>query len=263
MKNRAEKFSRLIILTAFFVAIMSGACKKNSETDKGVLIPEKNFISILNDVYLADGLLSVPEIRDRFASRDSVTNYIEIIEKHGYTKAAMDNTVRYYILNTPKKLIKLYDQVIVQLSEMESRLRDEPEVVPPPAPNPYNITTSYSLPDQELPEKPGFEIVMIPPGYYNLTFTVTVYPDDKSVNPCFTALIYNADSTKSQTAEYLPEIKFHKNGFPYSYTVSGKIEKNDSLVFRAVLYDFESKPDIRDQHAKIENISFSCSPEEL
>lgn len=263
MKNRTEKFIRGFILTSFFIAIMSGSCINKGEADKRNLIPEKAFISILKDVYLADGLLSVHDVRHKFGSRDSTINYIEIIENHGYTRESMNNTVKYYIISKPKRLIRIYDQVLGQLSEMESRLQIEPDEVPVSEPDPYKINSSYTLPDPEGTEKPGFEFVLTPPGYYKLTFNVTVFPDDKSVNPCFTACLFNADTTKSQTPEYLPAIKYKKNGLPYTHIVSGKLEKNDTLILKGWLYDYENRPDIRGQHAKIENISFSFSNEAL
>lgn len=252
-----------MILTALFIAIMSGACNNKGRTDKGNLIPEKAFISILTDVYMADGLLSLSQINDMFSSRDSVTNYIEIIESYGYTKISMDNTVKYYIIKRPKRLIRIYDQVLGQLSKMESLLKDKPEGTRAYEPNTSDVNSSHILPDPEGSEKPGFDFVLGHPGNYNLTFTVTVYPDDKSVNPCFTAILYNADSTKLQSPDFLPIIKYQKNGLPHAYTVSGKIEKNDTLVLKGWYYDYENRPDIQGQHAIIEDILFSFTREEI
>ncbi|MDQ1332686.1 MAG: hypothetical protein QG576_721 [Bacteroidota bacterium] len=262
MKNRFEKFIRVIILTTLFIAIMSGACNNKGGIDKGDLIPEKVFISILTDVYLADGLLSLSQINDRFSSKDSVTNYIEIIESYGYTKRSMDNTVKYYIVNKPKRFIRIYDQVLGHFSKMESLLIDEPDKTLVYEPNPFDVNYSHKLPDPEGSEKPGFDFVLTPPANYNLTFTVTVYPDDKSVNPCFTAFLCNADTTKIQRVEFLPLIKYQKNGLPYTHTISGRIEGNDTLILKGWFYDYENRPDIQGQHALIENISFSVTGKE-
>jgi len=262
MKNRINRFINIMILTTLFIAIMSGACSNTGGIDEGDIIPEKIFISILTDVYLADGLLSLSQINDRFSSKDSVTNYIEIIESYGYTKRSMDNTVRYYVVNKPKRFIRIYDQVLGHFSKMESLLRDETEETPANGPTPANVNSSHKLPDPDGSEKPGFDFVLTPPGNYNLTFTVTVYPDDKSVNPCFTAFLYSADTTKMQTPEYLPIIKYQKNGLPYTYSVSGKINENDTLVLKGWFYDYENRPDIPGQHALIENISFSVTGKE-
>lgn len=262
MNNRTEKFKKKLIPAAFFILIMAGACHNNSGIEKGNLIPEKALISILTDVYLADGLLSLNQINDMFTSRDSVTNYIEIIESYGYTKRSMDNTIKYYIISKPKRLIRIYDQALSRLSKMESLLRDDPELTTGSVQAPVVVNSSHILPDPEGKEKPGFDFVLTPPGYFSLKFTVTVYPDDKSVNPCFTAVLSSADTTMVQTLKYLPIINYHKNGLPYTHTVSGKIEGNETLVLKGWFYDYENKPDIQGQHAIIENISFSVTGNE-
>jgi len=262
MNNRTEKFKTKLIHAAFFIAIMAGACHNNGGIEKRNLIPEKTLISILTDVYLADGLLSINQINDMFSSRDSVTNYIEIIESYGYTKRSMDNTIKYYIISKPKRLIRIYDQALSRLSKMESLLQDDPEVTTGSEQEQVIVNSSRILPDPEGTEKPEFDFILTPPGYYNLKFTVTVYPDDKSVNPCFTAVLSGADTTRSQTLKYLPIINYQKNGFPYTYTVSGKIEGNETLVLKGWFYDYENKPDIHGQHAIIENISYSVTGKE-
>jgi len=262
MKNRTERFIRKMIPAAVFFVIMAVACKNNGGSEKGNIIPEKTLISILTDVYLADGLLSLDQINDMFSSRDSVTNYIGIIESYGYTKRSMDNTIKYYIIKKPKRLIRIYDQALSRLSKMESLLRDDPALTEGSEPAQVMVDSSHILPDPEGAEKPGFDFVLTPSGYYNLEFTVTVYPDDKSVNPCFTAILSSADTTRLQTLKYLPTINYQKNGLPYTHAVSGKIEGNETLLLKGWFYDYENKPDIQGQHAIIENISFSVTGKE-
>ena len=263
MKNRIEKSVGAMVFIAVSIILLSGSCKNKGEEDTGTLIPEKAFISILEDLYLADGLLIVPEIREKFYARDSVTNYVDIINSHGYSKKSMDNTVKYYITNKPKRLISIYDQVLAKLTAMEAQLEKEPEVIPAPEPKHLIVKTSYSLPDPDGSERPGFDIVIVPHGYYNLTFTVTVYPDDRSVNPCFTAYICNEDTAKPAKPEYLPAIKYTKDGLPRTYSVSGKSEKNDTLLLKGWFYDYENRPYLPGQHAIIENVALSLSSQPL
>jgi len=257
MKNRTEKYLQVVVLTVFFIAIVSGACTKKNEEEKETIIPEKALISILSDIYLADGVLSLFEIRQQYSKRDSVSNYTDVIKNHGYTKGDVDNTIRYYIMNKPKKLVKIYDLALAQLSEMESKLKDIPDSVIVPLKDQFNLKTSYSLPDINSSEKPGFKFILTPPGSYNLSFTVTVFSDDESINPCFTAILLNSDTTRKEIPESLPIIKYQKNGLPYTYTVSGKVGKNDTMIFKGWFYDFENRPDFGEPHVKIENISFT------
>ena len=111
----------LPVLLTCFVAVVSCTGRKNQPGHKDI-IPEKDLTSILTEVYLADGLLSIPEIRYIFTEGDTLDSYIDIIERHGYTKPMMDNTMRYYFVRKPKILLKIYDKVLGQLSEMESRV---------------------------------------------------------------------------------------------------------------------------------------------
>ena len=66
----------------------------------------------MTDIHLADGLLILPKIKTMYSSLDSITAYTQIIEKHGYTKEIMDKTMKYYFIKDPKKLNKIYDQVL-------------------------------------------------------------------------------------------------------------------------------------------------------
>ncbi len=111
MKPRIENIISIRLtqlLAALFLILVSGSCHNKIKTnaEHKNLIPENEFISILTDAYITDGLLSLPEIRSKFSSRDSVSNYIDIIEDHGYTYEAFNSTVKYYFIMKPKKLMQ-------------------------------------------------------------------------------------------------------------------------------------------------------------
>ena len=88
-------------------------------------IPEKDVVKILTELYVADGLLTFPSIRNYFSSKDSTSNYIDIIRKNGYTKERMDKTLKYYYDKKPKKLENIYDQVLSKLSEKQILIEKE------------------------------------------------------------------------------------------------------------------------------------------
>ena len=103
------------------VYVIAASCTgRRGEAEHKGLIPEKDLILILTDVYIADGLLSLPEINYKYSVGDTLSSYIDIIENNGYTKPEMDRTMRFYFVKNPKKLIKIYDKVLGRLSEMES-----------------------------------------------------------------------------------------------------------------------------------------------
>src|SRR5674536_806 len=118
--------TRFTFLILIIISIMMGSCSgRKNKLDKKNLIPEKDLVSILTDIYITDGLLTVPNIILRASSLDSITTYYQVIESHGYTKEAMDRTMKYYFIENPKRLNKIYDKVLGILSEMESRVDKE------------------------------------------------------------------------------------------------------------------------------------------
>src|SRR5665647_1082317 len=105
--------SRFTLLILIMISLLAGSCSGDKyNPDNRNLIPEKDLIGILKDVYLTDGLLSIPDIRERFATVDSISAYITIIETHGYTKISMDKTLEYYFIKKPQKLIEIYDKAL-------------------------------------------------------------------------------------------------------------------------------------------------------
>ena len=117
---------RNILLILIVTALAAGACSsRKNKVEHAEMIPEQVLISILTDAYIADGLIALPVIHHWFSSLDSLSTYYEIIENYGYSKETMDNTMRYYFIKKPKKLISIYDQVLGKLSEMESILERE------------------------------------------------------------------------------------------------------------------------------------------
>ena len=62
----------------------------------------------------------MPGLNRRFAFRDSVANYIDILDRYGYTKQQLDNTMKYYFIKKPKQLQEIYDQALIRLVEQEN-----------------------------------------------------------------------------------------------------------------------------------------------
>jgi hypothetical protein len=261
MRNKSErKYIKLvrILLSVTVIALMLVSCRNNKDkSDHSSLIPEKPFVSILTDVYMADGLLSLRELRSIFSKRDSISNYLDIIESYGYSYETMNSTINYYFVNKPKKLIKIYDQVIKNLSEIQSGIQNK--IISEMAGKAVKTmgNKAYYLPDTTLKEPPGFKYTISTPGTYTLTFTVTIYPDDQSFNPSFTSWYCNADSAETGKRIYLPPIKYIKDGHRHTFTIKSKAPSIGLVNFYGLFYDYENNPDEWGKHARIENISFS------
>lgn len=254
-------FIRVILITVILFSILATACTgRKKKADSKNLIPEKELIALLTDVHIADGLLSLPEIRRLYYDRDSILNYIDIFEKHGYSKEDMDRTMKYYFVKKPKKLIKIYDEALGRLSEMESlnekQIPDNRIIVG----NIWDGDPVYSFPDLSGTETLLFNHQLEKPGYYTLSFTTTIYPDDQSLNPRFTAYFCHPDSIETGKRDYYPSIDFIKDGRSHTYTLSRKPRSNSFTHLRGWFIDYDNNNPETFKHSRINNITLTCTP---
>lgn len=259
MKTDPDKFiyiSGKISVLVFLILLLQAGCK--SENEKG-LIPEKAFANILYEIHLADGLLSQPDIRERYYQRDSVANYRDIVEKYGYTKEALDKTLKYYFTEEPKKFIRIYDRTIGRLTEMESLLERENEYIPAFEGGLWKGSQLYFLTGSRDTTKLYFDHIFYTPGDYTIQFTLTLYPSDQTHNPRFTAFTCRADSMATGRRTLFSGIEYIKDGQAHTYSYVLKIPANTPLLIKGRLLDFENNPAEISRHAKIENISFVLS----
>jgi hypothetical protein len=262
MKNRSEYITGIgikMLAPAILILLISLSCHKINKADLSNVIPEKSFVSVLTDIYLANGMLPLPKIRIMFLNRDSISNYIDIIENHGYSYEDMNKTLEYYFVKKPKKLIGIYDQVLAKLSEMESQYEIKPAEPEAAVRGLWNGKLSYDYPDSSGSDKPEFSFTIYPHSTFTFTFTVTVYPYDQSHNPCFTAWYILADSTDSGKRTYLPSIRYIKDGLPHTYTVIEEIPLKSLTVLKGTLLDYENNPAEAELYMRISDISFVFS----
>ena len=107
----------IIILTLLFLFLYS-CTQSEQKIQKSELIPAKDLVPVLADLHLADGLLSISEIRNYYDDMDSLGQYSSILESYGYSLEQLNNTIEYYS-SYPEALNEIYEKVITQLSEME------------------------------------------------------------------------------------------------------------------------------------------------
>lgn len=255
IRNKTIRGNKIIWMIPLFLLFQTG-CK--SDKEKG-LIPEKTFARILYEVHLADGLMSVQTIHDKYYARDSVANYTDIAESHGYTKEALDKTLKYYFTEKPKKFIRIYDQAIGRLTEMETLLEEELGEAPAPEGGLWKGAQMYYLTGSMDTTRLYFDHVFYIAGDYTLQFTLTLYPDDQTKNPCFTAFTCRADSLATGKRNFLWGIKYIKDAQPHTYSYLIRIPGNLPMLIKGRLLDFENNPAEISRHAKVENISFVLS----
>jgi len=246
---------RYAILIIVLMSLMTGSCtSKKSKLDKKNLIPEKELVSLLTDIHLADGLLILPKIKAAYSLLDSITAYTQIIEKHGYTKEIMDKTMKYYFINDPKKLNKIYDQVMGILSEMESRVEKQSLIENARIYNQWPGKEYYSFPGISDKDSTMFDITIARPGLYTLAFSATLFPDDQSLNPRPLAYTASPDSIDTGKRRYMKSFNYLKDGRRHSYSLSIHVRNNSNHV-RGWLYYFDNSTTDLKPHIQIENIS--------
>lgn len=249
------RFSLLLLVG---ISLITGSCTpRKNKPDRNGLIPEKELVSILADVYIADGLLTLSKVQHWFTSIDSISSYIHIIEKHGYTKETMDKTMKYYFIKNPKGLIKIYDQVLAILSEMESLAEKELLLTQSHISNLWTGKEFYTYPDPSGTDTARFDINLSNNGSYTLTFTAILFPDDQSVNPRISAYTSHPDSITTGKRKFIETLGYIKDGQPHTYTLIINVPKNSALHLKGCFYDFDNNLDERGKHLLIGNISLT------
>ena len=242
-----------LLIISIVISVIAGSCEsKEEKQERGEIIPKDDLISILADVYIADGLLTVPKIHSMFVSIDSLASYDQIVKLHGYSKEAMDNTMQYYFVKKPKKLIEIYDQVLAVLSEMESIIEKEALPYGDNQAELWKGEKFYIFPDPSGKDSANFSFELNDPGIYSLTYSVTLFPDDQTFNPRTTAYTVHVDSVGTGKRRNISTYGFIKDGHRHTYVVIIRISKPLSL--NGSLYDYDNNPDEWGKHAIIDSI---------
>lgn len=252
---------RNILPLIITLSIIIGSCSgRKNKTERRDLIPENDFISILTDVYLADGLLSLPKINKEYLKGDTLTSYIEIIEDHGYSKAKMDRTMRFYFIRKPKNMIQIYDKVLGNLSEMESMVDKELPAAGMKEMNIWPGKSSYLYYDRS--DSAWLDFLLPTSRMFFLKFTITIYPDDQSVNPYPGLYVSHTDSAGNEKKEYFLKVPFLKDGRPHTYKVRINQYLPEPVRLRGWFVNQENISPALEHHQKIGNIILSRNPVE-
>lgn len=106
------------IFVPLFALILFQSCTRTEGPVPKEIISPDSMVSILVDVHLAEAASNVSRINDvqRFSASDL---YPVIFKTHHTDSVAFRKSFDYY-LEHPKKLDKIYEQVINELSKRES-----------------------------------------------------------------------------------------------------------------------------------------------
>lgn len=211
---------RNILLLIAAAAFISGSCTgRRSKAEHKNLIPENELVNLLIDVHLADGLLSMPGILYKYSYDDSLSSYKDVIESHGYSKDQMDRTIRYYFVKRPKKLVKIYDRVLGNLSEMDSRLDKDIPGFRATAQNLWTGRSFYVKPGPSAYGPESLDFPMIFSESFYLKYTLTLFPDDETDFPRADLYLSHVDTSGREQITYFTGPPYIKDGKPHTYVV--------------------------------------------
>lgn len=113
-------------LIAFFfvVFLLTGIGCNNNQ--KKHIIPKDDFVDILVDIHLMDGIMREPNLRKSLIKNDTIDYYDAILRAHNYSKEQFDSTMIYYSKDI-KEFDNIYQNVLSNLSQMEAEAEDELE----------------------------------------------------------------------------------------------------------------------------------------
>jgi hypothetical protein len=251
---------RLTLKILILFLLVTGSCtrRENRASHKN-LIPVEDLVPILTDIYIADGLLFVPEIHVWFSSLDSMEVYSNLIETHGYKKEDLDRTIKYYFVEKPKKLVTIYDQVLGELSELEAIIENEGVIEEEVSVNHWTGKEFFSFPDPTGTDSTFFGITLKEPGIYSLSFLATLFPDDQSLNARLTAYTCHPDSIETGRRNYFKTINYIKDGNQHNYYLIIRIQNKKPLHLYGQVYDIDNMIDEWGKHFIIENFSVNSS----
>jgi len=243
----------LILISVFFIS----CTHQETSIKRRDIIPEKDFIPILEDIHLADAIISNPSLVSKYPGLDTLDNYRDILMQHGYTMEDLDKTLLYYT-GKPEQLEHIYEKVIDNLSQLESEVSsrkyfdddDETKYV-----DLWTDKSEWHLPVDGKQIKIPFSIPIDTLGTYILRAQIKMYQDDGSSSPEITAYYWYDDGSELGKRYLFPKSQLVKNGQWKSHALI--FETNDSLIthIKGFLIDHKDKKSSWEKHVDIRGVS--------
>ncbi|MGD2035984.1 MAG: DUF4296 domain-containing protein [Bacteroidales bacterium] len=223
----------ILIVTVIF------SCGRQ-KTDKD--IPRKDLIPLLVDMHIADALAMNHAISDQFKGLDSTMIYSSVLNKHGYTKDELTNTLEYYS-SRPEKLTEIYDEVFSELSKRSEEAKTQY--------NKYSFSTknavwksdrsSYRILGKKAAYPEPFELPLDSPGIYALHASMKMDEEDSSLNPRIIAYFYDSINDVPENRSYFDTIQIPKSKFTRVYTLINEYDGSAFTNMRIIIPEYDNK----------------------
>ncbi len=111
------------ILFSLILITLSGCYRKTQgpDFDESLIVPPDSMVSILTDIHILEGIVSTGDYKDSALTAITEKTLNIIFAKHHIDRAAFEENVHYYTYHA-EDLDKIYEQVIINLSKLESEV---------------------------------------------------------------------------------------------------------------------------------------------
>lgn len=250
--------SPVYIISLLFLFLYS-CTQPEQKFQKSELIPAKDLVSILYDLHLADGLLSLSVVRNDYNDMDSLGQYVSILESYGFSIKQLDNTIKYYS-GDPETLNEIYEEVITQLTEHEVEIMSSNQKKGSFALNLWKGKTSWKLPEDGKQNKLEFEVPVKNPGIYKIIADIKIYRDDESFEPAITAYFWFDNQTENGYRLYYPITRIAKSGKKRTYRITQKVLNPEITHLKGYLLDHSQKMGDWEKHITVTNFRIEYEP---
>lgn len=243
------------VLILFFI-FGTSCTEKEKRIKKKNVIPDNELIDLLAEIHIADGILDMPNYLKKYPGKDSISDYNDIINEHGFTREKFDLTLKYYA-NNPDDFELIYEKVLNKLSQLESEINSQRFGVNEDegSSNLWMGIGEYKLPLSGKRNKIQFSIPIQKQGFYIIRARVKMYKDDGSENPRLTAWFWYDDGTGNGVRYFFPESKIKKDGKWSYYTISLKTTDPKITHIKGFILNHDNAGTDWEKHAEVENIS--------
>ena len=241
------KLSKYALIIAFFIV----SCRNS-------IIPEKDMVSIIVKTQLIDAAIKHRNFQNSIYNKDTIDFYSKTIQSFGYTKAQFDSSLKTYTRNS-KKLDAIYDKVIIELSEIETKINAkniiyDDSIVNATNKNLWNKKTSYELTKNGPKETIDFAIPVQGLGNYTISADVLIHDDDESVKPSMVAYFFFDDKSKEGMRSGLTTSTFTKTEKSQTYTIEMMLHNSLVTHLKGSLFSYDSTESKFKSHASISKI---------
>lgn len=243
------------IMWTWITFFLSG-CSGNS------IIPKKDMVLILKEIYLTDGVVSISE--HSLGYKDSIAYYEPIISRYGYTPQEFDSSIKYYAQRT-EVLDEIFDKVILELSKQQELFAKDSvnleESVDSELESDNNLWPHKTKWDMTIDHTHNpslsFSIPVLGKGTYTVMFDAQVFPQDKSEETRVYLYFYYDDKSSTGNRSNILSEYYVKDSLSRSFIY--KLDLTDSLVthLNGALYEHGGERKNLIRRAIFDNISIS------